>query len=218
MLEMRNDTELVICRLEPQMTAEFEQMVQIYTEALPESERKGEPDLRAMQERRDYEFLIASLGETVVGFSIVVELSPANACLLEYMAVLRTKRGLGIGRSLFFSAAGSKLATSRYMLLEVDSDKEEDADRATHKRRKEFYRGLGCREVKGLSYRMPLVTSMTPPAMDLLVYQKELPAEIEKVLLWQWLERIYVKVYRQSAGDIRINEMLAPLPNKVELV
>src|SRR5438045_3149749 len=93
--EMRSDTELVIRRLEPRMTAEIEQMVRIYTEALPESERKTVPDLRAMLERRVYEFLIAILGEAVVGFSIVLELSRANACLLEYMAVLNTKRGLG---------------------------------------------------------------------------------------------------------------------------
>jgi predicted N-acetyltransferase YhbS len=193
-------------------------MVRIYTEALPESERKSVPELRAMLERPGYEFLIASLGETVVGLSIVVDLSHPNACLLEYMAVLSSKRSMGIGRSLFIRASGTKLAASRCMLLEVDSDKEVDAGRAARTRRKEFYRRLGCREVKGLSYRMPLVTSMTPPAMDLLVYQKELPPEIEKVLLREWLECIYVKAYRKSADDIRISEMLAPLPNKVELV
>jgi ribosomal protein S18 acetylase RimI-like enzyme len=200
------------------MTAQFEQMVRIYTEALSESERKGVPELRDMLERPGCEFLIASLGEAVVGFSIVVDLSRTNACLLEYMAVLSSKRGLGIGRSLFIRASDTKLAASRYMLLEVDSDKEVDAGRAARTRRKEFYRRLGCREVKGLSYRMPLVTSMSPPAMDLLVSQKELPAEIEKVLLREWLECIYLMVYHKSADDILINEMLAPLPNKVELV
>jgi hypothetical protein len=216
---MCSDTELVIFRLEPQMTTEFEQMVQIYTEALPQSERKEVPDLRAMLKQRVYEFLIARLGEAVVGFCIVVELSrPANTFLIEYMAVLRDKRGLGIGGSLFLRAAGVKLGASRCMLLEVDSDKGENADRAVQKRRKKFYRGLGCREVKGLSYRMPTVTSTAPPAMEILVYQKELPAEIEKVLLREWLECIYVKVYQRPVSDPWISEMLAPLPGKVELV
>jgi ribosomal protein S18 acetylase RimI-like enzyme len=215
---MSSHTELVICRLEPRMTVQFVQMARIYTEALPESERKGMLELRAMLERPDYEFLIANLGEAVVGFSIVVDLSRSNAFLLEYMAVLSSKRGLGIGRALFVRASGTNPAASRYMLLEVDSDKAVDAERAARTRRKEFYRRLGCREVKGLSYRMPLVTSMTPPAMDLLVYQKELPAGIEKVLLREWLKCIYVKAYSRSADDIRIDEMLAPLPDKVELV
>jgi hypothetical protein len=200
------------------MTAQFGQMVLIYTEALPESERKGVPELRAMLERPDYEFLIANLGDAVVGFAIVLDLSRRNAFLLEYMAVQSGKRGLGIGRSLFIRASGAKLAASRCMLLEVDSDKEVDAGRGARTRRKEFYRRLGCREVKGLSYRMPLVTSVAPPAMDLLVYQKELPAEIEKAQLREWLEWIYVKTYRKLADDIRIDEMLAPLPNTVELV
>jgi ribosomal protein S18 acetylase RimI-like enzyme len=215
---MSSGTELVIGRLEPPMTAQFEQMVRIYTEALPESERKGVPELRAMLERPAYEFLIASRGEAVVGFSIVVDLTRPDACLLEYMAVMSDKRGLGIGRTLFLRAAGRKPAANRCMLLEVDSDKEADVGRKTRTRRKEFYRRLGCLEVKGLSYRMPLVTSATPPAMDLLVYQKEPPTEIEKALLREWLECIYVQAYGKAADDTRIDEMLAPLPNTVELV
>jgi len=200
------------------MTAAFEQMVRIYTEALPESERKGVPELRAMLEQQIYEFQIARLGDLVVGFSIVVELSHSNACLLEYMAVLNSERGLGIGRELFYKAIGTELATPRFMLLEVDSDRGEDADRNVRKRRTAFYRGLGCRQVKGLTYRMPLLTRTAPPEMDLLVYQERIPAEIEKTVLRDWLGCIYVEVYRQSAEDVRIDEMLAPLASRVELV
>lgn len=209
---------LVIDRLEPHMTAEFEQVVQIYTEALPESERKGVSELRNMLSRPAYEFLVARIDGAVVGFSTLAALSHTNACLLEYMAVLRQERSLGIGRLLFRRAVSTVLAASRYVLLEVDSDGLDDAGREQRAGRQRFYRDLGCRKVNGLLYVMPLVTSNTPPPMDLLVYRPDLPPKIDKVQLRAWLEVMYVEIYEQPLNDERIREMLAPLPGEVTLV
>ena len=110
------------------------------------------------------------------------------------------------------------LAASRYVLLEVDSDGLDDAGREQRAGRQRFYRDLGCRKVNGLLYVMPLVTSNTPPPMDLLVYRPDLPPKIDKVQLRAWLEVMYVEIYEQPLNDERIREMLAPLPGEVTLV
>ncbi len=215
---MLSEPDLFIRQLKPEMPEEFRQLVQIYLEALPESERKPVSDIQMMLHRPEYELLIASVDNVVVAFSIVVDLSGADVCLLEYMAVFGNFRGMGIGRALFGKAVSTKRAASRYVLLEVDSDKGNYADRSDNKRRKDFYRRLGCKEVKDLDYKMPLATNRIPPPMDLLVYKKGIPAEIEKVRLRTWLQNVYGEVYRQSIDDVRINEMIAPLPDKVKLV
>ena len=59
-------------------------------------------------------------------------------------------------------------------------------------RRKKFYRNLGCREVEGFNYIMPPLSRSTPPAMDLMVYRRDLPEAIAKALLREWVEDIYV--------------------------
>jgi hypothetical protein len=133
------------------------------------------------------------------------------------MAVVRQKRSLGIGRSLFQHAVSTTLAASRHVLLEVDSDSVDGAGREQRARRQRFYRNLGCRTVSGLAYVMPLVTSEAPPPMDLLVFGAALPPTIGKPQLREWLEAIYVDIYSQPQSDERIRDMLAPLPDMLTL-
>jgi hypothetical protein len=209
---------LIIERLELHMTAEFEQVVRIYTEALPESERKSPSVLREMLAKPAYEFLIAKHNGAVVGFSTTAALSGTNACVLEYMAVRSRNRSQGIGAVLFQRAVSTTLAAPRYVLLEVDSEGIDAGERDQRARRQRFYRDLGCRRVSGLSYALPLVTANTPPPMDLLVYRSDLPPVIDKGQLREWLTALYVDIYGQPRDDARIPDMLRLLPDEVRLV
>src|SRR5260370_33813337 len=83
---------------------EFDALVRIYTEAHPESERKGLDRLSRMLEQPEYFFLTASLGDLVVGFSISICFADSDAALLEYMAVAEGQGNHGI-RQLQFTAA-----------------------------------------------------------------------------------------------------------------
>src|ERR1700686_1158430 len=102
---------------------EFDALVRIYTEAHPESERRGLDRLSHMLEQPEYFFLTASRGDSVVGFSISICFADSDAALLEYMAVAEGQRNHGIGQVLFKETVKFQTISERYVLIEVDSDK-----------------------------------------------------------------------------------------------
>jgi len=196
----------------------FASLVAIYKEALPGSERKSPALLSQMVASPEYIFLSASLGDLVVGFTITCRFVGSDAALLEYMAVARSHRSRGIGRLLFQATAQSELIAGRFLLAEVDSDKKPSPNRETNTRRKQFYRGLGGREIELLDYIMPPVSTATPPPMDIFVFRHELPAAVEKSRLRNWLICCYVQVYGRPASDEHIDAMLDGLPDDLRLI
>lgn len=201
------------------MSAAFGELLRIYREAIPPSERKDDCVLAEMLARDDYEFRVAREADRVLGFTIVKTFRQSAVSLLEYMAVERSRRGGGIGSRLFHDACSTETTRARFVLIEVEDEEQvtgltEDTQR---RRRKAFYRANGCREVEGLSYLMPTVSAEQPPQMNLLAYCRDLPATIDKAVLRRWLESIYVEVYRQPADDPRIAMMLADLPVQIGL-
>lgn len=196
----------------------FQRLVDIYIEAHPASERKSLGQLSAMFQQPDYLFEVIFLANTVVGFAIITQLPYTDACLLEYMAITKGKRGLGLGSSLFRHIVRLPEVAPRFLLAEVDSDREPSGERAERVRRKRFYRHLGCKEVAGLEYIMPPVSSRPPPVMNVMAFRRELPREVSKEQLRGWLQAIYVNVYGQLPTDGRIDEMLKSISTAAELV
>lgn len=193
-------------------------LLRIYAESIPPSERKSAEQLAAMVAQPGYSFLAAVESETVVGFSITASLRDTDAALLEYMAVAPEKRGRGIGAWLCRATATQPQTAGRFLLVEADSDRAESSDGAERTRRKAFYRRLGAKELDGLRYRMPRVTSATPPPMELLVCREKLPELIEKSCVRSWLESCYVQVYGMPADSPQIEAMLESLPEHVPLI
>ena len=170
-----------------------------------------------MLQRPEYIFLVASRENTILGFSITLCFTACNACLLEYMAVAADRRGQGTGRYLFTEVTKRPEVSDRLLLAEVESDKTYTTDSIEAAQRKVFYRKLGCKEVEGLHYLMPPVTSTTPPEMNLLAYQQALPPAIERAHLQRWLQCIYVEVYGRAATDPGLEQMLNSLPDSIPL-
>lgn len=204
-----------LCRVTSAEEPAFADLVCIYCEAHPASEIKSVDALAAMIERPEYLFLAAVEADAVIGFAIAVALAGTDATLLEYMAVDTAHRGRGVGQQLFRAVAQM---SGRFLLVEVDSDRFPSQDAQDRARRKQFYRRLGCRQIEGLTYRMPRVSTAEPPLMDMLVQRGELPEVLEKTHLRTWLEACYAQVYQQVLPDERIEAMLADLPDDIRLV
>jgi ribosomal protein S18 acetylase RimI-like enzyme len=198
--------------------AEFGGLVRIYTEALPASERKSVDALRQMIERPEYLFLAAVDEDAVVGFLIAIALVDCDAALLEYMAVDRERRGMRIGSQLFRAAVARTELRNRYLLGEVERESADGADARNRARRKRFYRQFGTRQIEGLTYLMPKVSSAEPPLMDMLVYRNEFPGAIDKARLRGWLGACYSQVYGVPEEDARIGAMLSGLPQTIRLI
>ena len=79
--------------------------------------------------------------------------------LLEYLAVAANAQGGGTGSALFTaSLAASGMDPGTLLLIEVDSEADtvDAGERAVRLKRKQFYRRLGCLEVAGFDYILPL--------------------------------------------------------------
>jgi hypothetical protein len=103
------------------------------------------------------------------------------------------------------------------VLLEVDSDREAGEDQQIRTRRLRFYRRLGCLQISGLEYILPLPGVGAPPEMDLMVYSTPPLRQVPKSELERWLSTIYRDVYHAAPHDPRIARMLHELPDPVRL-
>jgi ribosomal protein S18 acetylase RimI-like enzyme len=196
-------------RIQSAENPRFGALVRIYTEALPASERKSVDVLARMIERPEYLFLAAVDSDAVVGFAIAIAFLDSDAALLEYLAVDAERRGMGIGQSLFRAITAWPGLCSRSLLIEVESEAA---------RTKKFYRHLGAKQIEGLAYQMPPVSSAEPPAMDMLVFRETLPDALEKHRVRAWLAQCYGQVYGISEDDPRIGAMLNGLPDTIRLI
>ena len=181
-----------------------------------------------MLARPDYRFWISQHEKQIVAFAIVHISSLHRIALLEYMAVHPDLRGRGLGRGLLEHLLPRLRAAQRSLVIEVESDKPATPDRSLRTRRKQFYLSFNARQIAGLAYLMPQVSTGTPPPMDLLVCLAQ-PSLAEsssspslhtlaKPILRSWLTGIYVEVYGQSSADPRLVDMLATLPDTITLL
>jgi ribosomal protein S18 acetylase RimI-like enzyme len=207
-----------IARIQSADDPRFDMLLRIYAEALPASERKSADALRRMIARPEYFFLAAIEEAALVGFSIAIAFVDSDAALLEYLAVDAKRRGKGLGEMLFRATAGRSELRGRFLLCEVESEAANETDAAIRARRKNFYRRLGAKQIEGLSYIMPPVSSALPPAMDMLAIRNEMPGSIEKSHVRAWLNACYRQVYDVSEDDVRIDAMLGGLQEIIRLI
>ena len=193
----------------------FTTLLDLYTAAFPPEERKSATELRTMLHRPDYRFLLAQNGEQVLGFAILFRSETTPIALLEYLAVRPDARGQGIGRWLFEQAVATTDTTQIPLLIEAESDREATLGQAERRRRKRFYRSLGAREVTGLRYLMPQVSTAPPPPMELLLHAQPQPTVVPRTDVQRWLQALYAEVYKQSPEDPSLRGMLEPLPLSV---
>jgi GNAT superfamily N-acetyltransferase len=180
----------------------------IYEEAIPKSERKSAAQVAAMLRSPDYRCLGAFLAGRLIGFALAYRFRGERLALLEYMAVDPSHRSEGVGGQLF-QAVLALFDAATPLLLEVESDREPSEDQAQRAQRKRFYARLGCREIEGLTYVLPI--GEHPPAMSLLVHGA---AALDRATVSRWLILLYVEVYGCAESDPRIARMAASLETR----
>jgi ribosomal protein S18 acetylase RimI-like enzyme len=204
-------TALIIDAATP---ADLDALIALYEAAFLASERKPSAVVRAMASDPAYRVGVARQGGAVVGFAILFRFPGGGLALLEYMAVDPEHRAQGIGEALFRDAV-SGLDAGVTLTVEVEADAAPHPDQADRARRKAFYRRLGCLEVEGLDYRVPLPGG--PPPMNLMVWRPT-ATEVVGVKLRDWLGRLYRDGYGVGDHDPRFTAMTAGLPARARLI
>ncbi|MBS0297762.1 MAG: GNAT family N-acetyltransferase [Proteobacteria bacterium] len=193
---------------------DLDALIALYEGAFLPSERKPSAVIRAMASNGAYRVRIARVDGAFAGFAILFRFPGGGLALLEYMAVEPGHRARGVGQALFHDATGA-VAADETLIVEVEADTQPCPEQAERIRRKGFYRRLGCLEVEGLGYRVPLPGD--PPPMNLLV-RRPARGALDRATLSDWLARLYRDGYHTPADDPRLVAMLAALPEHTRLV
>lgn len=200
-------------------SADFEALreaYEVYEEAIRPSERKPFGALRTMLARADYRFAMAREAGTNAVVGVAVLFVAADFGLMEYLAVAPARRSAGVGSGLFRYGAG---LVPGPVLVEVDLPETAaagGAERAVCERRVAFYRRVGCRQLAGLTYRLPLPGD--PPPMGLFLYAPEAQTAVPLGTVRRYVTTLYTRVYGRRSDDPQIDAMLARLPDPVRLV
>lgn len=211
---------LSLRRLTSAADSRFDALYAIYRESIAPREQKPKAELAAMVSKPEYRFFAAQEGERMAGFSIALFMTAEGFCLLEYLAVDETFRRRGLGSELFQQTINviREQAGAIPILLEVDSDREPGPDQDIRRRRRDFYRRLGCRRIANCAYILPLAGWSPVPKMDLFVHVVDPAAAIQRSTLQRWLQVIYRDAYKCSADDPRIDIMVDGVPDPIQLV
>lgn len=192
----------------------------LYETSIPRAEQKTRDEILAGLGRDDVRFWAFTRGDETLGMSILFADRAQNTMLLEYLAVSPTARSGGIGSALFTTSfEASRFGAATQLLIEVDSEAEDvsDAERILRLKRKQFYRRLGCREVHGFDYILPLAHYGPAPRMSLLVLGADGPV-FDTAHLRRALTTIYRDVYAQREDDPRLDEMFEGQGLQLQLI
>lgn len=200
-------------------SALFRDAYEIYSTTIPKAEQKTEAQIRAGLLDPRFQFWAFEQAGTVLGVSILYASKPENLLLLEYLAVAPSAQGKGLGSQLFTASfETSRENAETILLMEIDSDAEETSaeERDIRRKRLQFYRRLGCRQVKGFDYILPLENFGPAPRMCLLVLGAVGP-QLATGRLRRAIEDVYQNVYQCARTDPRIEIMFSGHGAVVEL-
>ena len=204
--------EIRINQLEPDDSEGLDRVYALYQAAILRTEQRPEAQFRALIQRPDYRFVVAKLDEAIIGFAVSWAPEQADFWLFEYAAVAPEARGNKIGSHLLL-ASRQLIGIERTALIEVDANTGSDEQAM----RLEFYKRLGCRQLSGLEYLLPLDAFGPPPPMVLLAMLHPDVNSVPVMVLEEWLRRIYSEAYGKGLDDPRLARMIDPLPDDVPL-
>jgi len=203
--------------------ASFDAVMRIYEDSIKAPARKTEATLKYAFSDPDYILVLSRDGGILTGFAGLILLDREERLwLFDYMAVAPNARSRGIGSALFGTAmkAIEQRSPRPVCLLEVDVPVPGQPTYRDDIARMRFYARLDCVRIDGLQYLFPLRVpgASPPPPMCLLVHGMDRTNSVAKERLRLWLARVYTKVYYMRNDDPRIQAMVQPLTEPVDLV
>ncbi len=199
----------------------FEDVMGIYLEAFPDNERQTEDKIKYRVEHGNYNLIIAQRNKSVAGFSLVFPFTDLNFGLLDYMAVQKDQRGLGVGSKLLAKTLEflKQDVTSGFLILEVEDPAFGSVlERAARLRRVRFYQKLGAKVVTNFKYLMPPLAGDSPTNMLLMIYAEDDRMLLNPQTLTNIVTDIYSRVYERGEDDLYLGQMFKNLPDSIVLI
>jgi hypothetical protein len=203
--------------IKDEFSEEFAEAMRIYLNSFPENERRPVASLEREINSRKSRLIIGKIDGRVAFMSLLHPVKGTSFLLCDYMAIAEGYRNLGIGER-FLKNVFSILADIEfgYFLGEVENpylDRDE-----LKMRRVRFFKRMGMKELKDVRYLLPPLQGSNPTEMILMVLCKTEANCLKGREMRDTLIRIFRNIYGRKEDDEILAEILAGVPDKIELV
>jgi GNAT superfamily N-acetyltransferase len=197
----------------------FPEVILLYGESFPPVERKSEEAIVALLNGGSYRLYVALDGGAVAGLAALCLFPELRAASLDYLAVEPSRRGGGLGTTLFRHAlaeASRHVPALRGMLLEIQREDLAGGpeERTLREARLRFYRRLGARLITR-SYFLPPQSGTAPEEMYLMI----LPTAhqtLDRGALLELVWALHSRVYGYHRRDL-LELTARRLPERVDI-
>ncbi len=174
-----------------------------------------------LENDKNYHLTISLKDNLVIGISLMYIFRSLNIGLLDYMTIIPTHGGQGMGKEIFnftFRKFNSIIPNGIGLLMEIQkeniSDKQELIIR---KNRLRFYSNLGVKFLEGVNYLLPpIYPGSKMEEMYLMIKPLGETYYLSKELVIQYIRNIYSTIYRHYGNDL-IDKISSDLPEKIIL-
>lgn len=202
-------------------STEFQDAMELYSEAFPDNERQPLAKIKYRVEHGYYSLIMAKINWSVAGFSLLCPFTDSNFGLLDYIAIQKEQRGLGVGSKLFNKTweCFQQISPSSFLVLEVEDPAfSSPSERVMCLRRVRFYQELGAKIVTNFRYLMPPMAGNSATNMLLMVYTGNNRVALNSQILANIVTQLYSKVYERYDDDPYLGQMLKNLPDNIVLI
>lgn len=196
----------------------FKEAIMIYTKSFPPNERHSIDIIEKRVKENLYQMFIGRLKDKVVLMALLYPLKNTDFVLFDYIAVEKNYRSKGIGTKFikYFLNILRKKNVKKYLIVEVENPKYGN-NKEQRKRRIEFYKRLGAKEMKNVRYMLPPLSGNSPTEMILMILPEYNDGVMQGRLVKTIVIQIYKELYDRNDNDSLLNSFIYDIDSTVKL-
>ncbi|MCX6776842.1 MAG: GNAT family N-acetyltransferase [Candidatus Micrarchaeota archaeon] len=199
--------------------SDFKEAMRIYSESFPPNERHPVDTIKQRLKDERSQLYVGKLGHKAVFMSLLYPLKNTNFILFDYMATDRHYQNQGVGAEFVKTLIKSlgKNKPNKYLILEVENPNYGD-NKEQRRRRLNFYKKLGAKEMKGVRYILPALSGEdSPTEMIILILPNYNNGKIDGGSVKKLIYQIYKELYNRDKNDGLLNLFINDIKDTVEL-
>ena len=198
---------------------DFKEAMDIYINSFPPNERHSVGVIEKRARGKLYKIFVGRLEKKVVFMALLYPLKNTRYILLDYMATLKDFRNKGIGAK-FMKNLYKELENNTsydFIIFEVENPRYGD-NKEYRKKRVEFYKRAGAKELKNVRYVLPPLSGDVPTEMMLMVLPKTNKKTIDGNIVKKVIIQIYRELYNRDKTDVFLKSFIHKITSDIEII
>ena len=198
----------------------FLEAMKIYLDSFPTNERQSIDLIQKRFNENRYQLFVGTIGDEVTVFSLIYRFKHPDFYLLDYYAVKKNYRNKKLGTDFLKTLFKEMKLDEKniFLILEVE-DPSYGNNRNERKKRVQFYKTLGVRQIESMRYILPpLDNGKESTDMIIMIYPSPKRKKITREMLLSLVSELYIEKYNRSANDPLFKKCLEFIPKKIRFI